>query len=61
MVISVCDAVSTPPVSETCDMLDNDCNGVIDNGVLNACGVCGPTPIETCNGLDDDCDGQTDE
>jgi hypothetical protein len=29
------------PALETCDGLDNDCDGVIDNGVKNACGGCG--------------------
>ena len=28
------------PVPETCDGQDNDCDGVIDNGVQNACGGC---------------------
>ena len=28
---------------ETCDMQDNDCDGVADNGVLNACGNCDAT------------------
>ena len=28
-------------IPEICDGLDNDCDEVIDNGVMNACGVCG--------------------
>jgi uncharacterized repeat protein (TIGR01451 family) len=27
-----CNAVPNPPTAETCDNVDNDCNGVIDNG-----------------------------
>ena len=46
---------------EVCNGLDDDCDGRIDEGVLNACGLCGGAPIEICNGVDDDCDGQTDE
>tara|TARA_R110000824_G_C15225356_1_gene677985 strand:+ start:81 stop:2129 length:2049 start_codon:yes stop_codon:yes gene_type:complete len=46
---------------EICDYIDNDCDGVVDNGVLNTCGNCGPVPEESCNGIDDNCDGLTDE
>jgi streptogramin lyase len=28
------------PMPETCDHLDNDCDGVVDNGVLSRCGDC---------------------
>jgi len=45
------------PVAEACDGIDNNCNGIVDDGVANACGECGELPKETCNGLDDDCDG----
>ena len=49
------------PVAEACDRRDNDCNGIIDDGLVNACGGCGETPAEVCDGIDNDCDGQTDE
>jgi hypothetical protein len=49
------------PEPEVCNGVDDDCDGQIDEGVLNACGRCGPTPADACNGLDDDCDGRTDE
>ncbi len=49
------------PPEEICNGMDDDCDGVIDNGVLNECGACGEVPAETCNGADDDCDGGIDE
>jgi len=48
-----------PP--DVCNGADDDCDGSIDEGLLNACGECGPVPPEVCNGADDDCDGATDE
>lgn len=49
------------PQPETCDGIDNNCNGSMDEGVLNNCGNCGPEPAEICDGMDNDCDGSVDE
>ena len=46
---------------ELCNYEDDDCDGEIDEGQLNACDECGVIPAEQCNGFDDDCNGDTDE
>ncbi|MGK0361850.1 MAG: hypothetical protein ACI9U2_004168, partial [Bradymonadia bacterium] len=58
----VCAGEAQPPTPEACNARDDDCDGVVDEGVRNACGVCGPTPPpDRCDGVDDDCDGRVDE
>ncbi len=57
---SVCVA-DDPPQAESCNRRDDDCNGIVDDGLVNACGTCGPLPQEVCDGVDNDCDGQVDQ
>jgi len=49
------------PSLEACDGRDNDCDSRTDEGVQNACGLCGALPPEVCNLRDDDCDRRIDE
>ncbi len=48
-----------PP--EICNEADDDRDGEVDEGTLNACGGCGLVPEEVCDFVDNDCDGRTDE
>ena len=64
-----------PGAAETCNSLDDDCNGVIDDADTDADGFSGcggpdcndadpaihPGAPETCNHVDEDCDGLVDE
>ena len=46
---------------EECNGEDDNCDGMIDEGTLNDCGECGPTPEEICDEVDNNCDGEIDE
>ncbi|MCU0660867.1 MAG: MopE-related protein [Myxococcota bacterium] len=48
----------SPAAQETCNGLDDNCNGQIDEGT---CDDCVPTGQDICDGVDNDCDGETDE
>jgi MYXO-CTERM domain-containing protein len=66
---------STVPPAEVCNGKDDNCNGIIDEGVSNKCPVSNNPndpdnlkgagaqhcAIETCNCKDDNCNGQVDE
>ena len=48
--------VAGMPKAEICNRVDDDCNGLVDDGITCS-NNCQP---ETCNGKDDDCDGVID-
>lgn len=46
---SACEG-ETKPDFEICDLVDNDCNGDVDEGLLSACGDCNSDCQELCVG-----------
>jgi len=51
----------TSCTEESCNYIDDDCDGLIDEEQLNQCGDCGIVPAEVCDNIDNNCDGTTDE
>jgi len=56
------------PEEETCNGIDDNCDGQVDEGLLNSLGQCyGAIPLEDCgptgegNGIDDNGNGEVDE
>jgi len=72
---TTCSAVPGPPQPEVCNFVDDDCNGVVDNGFdqdgdgYTTCGgdcadnapLVHPGAVEIFNGVDDDCNGLIDD
>ena len=66
---NVCTQTACTPIPEICNGQDDDCNGIVDDGMMLCTnGVClhgecrtDCSVGEVCNGRDDNCNGQIDE
>ncbi len=59
--LAIC-ARPEPPAQEDCNLIDDDCDGRIDEGFRTCgCETGEPGAPELCNNLDDDCDDRIDE
>ncbi|MDD5043917.1 MAG: MopE-related protein, partial [Patescibacteria group bacterium] len=53
----ICSGTANLPSVEVCNGIDDDCNGVADNGLTCACNP----SVEICDGVDNDCNGLIDD
>jgi hypothetical protein len=50
--LALSEIIEDSALVEVCNGADDDCDILVDEGVLNACGTCGTPPAEICNGAD---------
>ncbi|MCE9576021.1 MAG: hypothetical protein K8W52_22910 [Deltaproteobacteria bacterium] len=59
-----CNATAGTPAAEICNGKDDNCNGLVDDGInCQGCvAICSNAAhCDTCNNIDEDCDGKIDE